>query len=139
MVPGNALTLTTTTSSSGTTSTAAVGAFELAGDADEVTVTIKDSNGLDGAHADLRRSRIPAFTTSRWDGTTDSGAQAADGNYTISVAATNGSDTVDDHGFDAGLGEKRDQQRQRLHARCGCAGHFHHRRRETDSLTGVAT
>lgn len=84
MVPGNGLQL-----SSGKS----VGAFELAGDADTVEVTIKDSNGivmktltLDDMDAGLHN-----FT---WDGKTTDGAQAVDGSYTISVAATAGSDKV---------------------------------------------
>jgi flagellar basal-body rod modification protein FlgD len=84
MVPGNGLQLS---------SSAAVGAFELAGDADAVEVTIKDSNGLEVRTLKLgdMKAGLQDFT---WDGKTNSGAQAADGNYTISVAATSGSDKV---------------------------------------------
>lgn len=85
MVPGSALQLT---------SSQAVGALELAKDADAVEVTIKDSNGL--AVRTLKLGDLSVglhdFT---WDGKTDNGAQAADGTYSISVAATAGSDKVD--------------------------------------------
>jgi flagellar basal-body rod modification protein FlgD len=84
MVPGNGLQL-----SSGKS----VGAFELAGDADAVKVTIKDSNGLEVRTLTLSdmKAGLQDFT---WDGKTNGGAQAADGSYTISVAATAGSDKV---------------------------------------------
>lgn len=93
MVPGSTLTLTTTTSSSGTTTTAAVGAYTLAGAADKVTVTIKNSDGqvVRTLNFDAQNAGLHDFS---WDGTTDTGGTAAVGNYTISVAASNGSDKV---------------------------------------------
>ena len=93
MVPGNALALTTTTASDGTKSTAAVGAYELAGNADKVTVTIKDSNGQTVRTLTFGQQSSGLHDFS-WDGTTDTGTAAAAGNYTISVAAANGSDAV---------------------------------------------
>jgi flagellar basal-body rod modification protein FlgD len=84
MVPGNGLVL-----SSG----AGVGGLVLDTDADAVTVTISDSNGI--VQRTLKLGDLEAglhnFT---WDGTTDSGAKAADGNYTIKVEATAGDDKV---------------------------------------------
>jgi flagellar basal-body rod modification protein FlgD len=70
-------------------SSIAGGGFELASAADSVKVTIKDSNGLTVRTLDLgsQESGVRTFT---WDGKTDSGAQAVDGNYKISVAATQG-------------------------------------------------
>ncbi len=84
MVPGSALQLA---------SGASAGAFELAGAADNVTVTIKDSNGLVVRTLSLgaQDSGVHDFT---WDGKSDSGTQAADGNYTISIAANQGSSAV---------------------------------------------
>lgn len=84
MVPGSALAL-----SSG----AAIGGFELDKDADAVTVTITDSNGTAVRTMSLGDlgSGLHDFT---WDGATDSGAQAADGSYKITVAATAGTDKV---------------------------------------------
>ena len=63
----------------------AYGGFELPSAADKVTVTIKDANGLKGAQARTGRCGRRRFNFS-WDGLTTNGAQAASGNYTISVA-----------------------------------------------------
>jgi flagellar basal-body rod modification protein FlgD len=84
MVPGSGLTL-----SSG----AGVGGFLLDGDADTVKVTISDSNGVVQRTLTLGdlEAGLHNFT---WDGATDSGAKAADGSYSISVAATAGEDKV---------------------------------------------
>lgn len=84
MVPGNGLTLS---------SSAGVGGFVLDQDADAVTVTITDSNGIvqRTLTLDAQDAGLHNFT---WDGTTDSGAKAVDGNYSISVSATAGSDKV---------------------------------------------
>jgi flagellar hook assembly protein FlgD len=41
--------------------------------ADQVTVTIKDPNGMVDAHASTWAILMPARTTSAWDGTTDAG------------------------------------------------------------------
>jgi flagellar basal-body rod modification protein FlgD len=84
MVPGNTLMLS---------SSAAVGGIELASAADDVKVTIKDSNGIAVRTVSLGKqdAGIQNFV---WDGKTDSGAQAADGNYTVSVAAKQGDKAV---------------------------------------------
>ena len=84
MVPGTGLTLS---------SSAGVGGFVLDQDADAVTVTITDSNGIvqRTLTLDAQDAGLHNFT---WDGTTDSGATAVDGTYSISVAATAGSDKV---------------------------------------------
>jgi flagellar basal-body rod modification protein FlgD len=84
MVPGSSLTLS---------SSAGVGGFILAGDADAVKVTISDSNGVV-----VRTMTLGALDTGlhnfAWDGTTDSGAKAVDGAYSIAVEATAGKDKV---------------------------------------------
>lgn len=84
LVPGNALTL-----SSG------VGGFgyELAGPADEVTATIKDANGIVVRTLSLGSAEAGVQVVP-WDGKADSGAQAADGKYTVSVSAKYGKDAV---------------------------------------------
>jgi flagellar basal-body rod modification protein FlgD len=84
MVPGSSLALS---------SSAAIGGFELASDADAVTVTISDSNGVAVRTMSLgsMSSGLHDFT---WDGATDSGATAADGSYKIAVSATAGTDRV---------------------------------------------
>jgi len=84
LVPGSALLLT---------SGAAVGGIELSAAADKVTVTIKDGNGLAVRTLALgdMEAGVHNFT---WDGLTDSGAQAVDGSYSISVAAKQGTENV---------------------------------------------
>jgi flagellar basal-body rod modification protein FlgD len=74
-------------------SSASVGGVDLAGAADEVTVCITDANGLP-----IKTLSLGALTAGvhnfSWDGKTDTGAQAADGNYTISVAAKQSGEKV---------------------------------------------
>lgn len=75
------------------TQAGAVGGIELASDADEVTVTIKDANGLE-----IRKLKLGSLdagvTNFTWDGTSDAGAAAAIGNYRITVEAKSGSEKV---------------------------------------------
>mgnify|MGYP000896395721 CR=1 FL=1 len=67
----------------------AIGGIELDEPADRVTVTIKDANGL--AVRTLELGGLEAGSRAfSWDGKTDSGAQAADGAYSISVNALRG-------------------------------------------------
>lgn len=80
MVEGKALTL-----SGGK----AYGGIELASAADKVTVTIKDANGLEVRKLELGDAEA-GISNFAWDGLTASGAQAVDGNYTMSVSATRG-------------------------------------------------
>lgn len=84
MVAGNNLTLT---------SAGAVGGVELASAADQVTVTIKDANGLVVKTLNLG-SRPAGVNDFSWDGTNDAGTAAVAGNYSISVAAKQGQDKV---------------------------------------------
>ena len=84
MVGGSSLTLA---------GSKAYGGFELATAADKVTVTIKDSKGLEVRKMELGSSDAGVFNFA-WDGKSTNGTQAVDGNYTISVSATRGSDTV---------------------------------------------
>lgn len=84
LVPGSGLQLA---------SGAAVGGVELDGSADEVTVTISDANGL--AVKTLSLGALDAGVHNfSWDGKATNGAQAADGNYTITVAAKQGGEKV---------------------------------------------
>jgi flagellar basal-body rod modification protein FlgD len=65
----------------------AVGGVTLQRDADRVVVTISDAAGRTVRNLDL--GALPSGATSfTWDGNTDAGAAAADGIYTIAVAAT---------------------------------------------------
>ena len=84
MVEGTGLTLS---------GSKAYGGFELATSADKVTVTIKDSKGLEVRKMELGSSDAGVFNFA-WDGKSTNGTQAVDGNYTMSVSATRGSDTV---------------------------------------------
>ena len=80
MVGGSSLTLA---------GSKAYGGFELASAADKVTVTIKDSNGLEVRKLELGDAEA-GISNFAGDGLTSSGAQAVDGKYTMSVSATRG-------------------------------------------------
>jgi flagellar basal-body rod modification protein FlgD len=84
MVPGSTLAM-----SQGT----ALGGFELAGNADSVSVTIRNANGIAVRTLDLG-AQGAGVNNFQWDGKTDSGAKAADGNYSISVKAVQGGNAV---------------------------------------------
>ena len=83
LVPGSSLTLG---------EKGGIGGFELATAADEATVSIKDGNGLVMRTLSLgaQDAGIVPFV---WDGKTDSGEQAALGNYSYSIAAKSGTNT----------------------------------------------
>lgn len=85
MVEGSALTLT---------SSGAVGGLELSAAADQVLLTIKDANGLTIKTLDLGNLGAGAHNFA-WDGKADSGAQAVNGDYSISLAARRGSEKVE--------------------------------------------
>ncbi len=89
LVPGNSLTLASSAAAgSGSAPTlAAYGGISLAQAADSVTVTVKDASGATVRTIDLGSlgAGVQDFS---WNGTTDSGAQAAAGAYTYSVKAT---------------------------------------------------
>ena len=92
LVPGSGLALQNGT---------AVGGVNLSGAADGVTVTIKDSNGLTMRTLDL--GAMAAGTNAfQWDGKTDSGAAAAPGSYSFSVAAVQGTNKVAASGLQLG-------------------------------------
>jgi len=84
LVPGSALNL-----SSGK----AYGGLEMEGPADSVTATVKDAKGQVVRTLNLGSMKT-GLNTFSWDGNTDSGATAADGNYTVSIAAKQGGNTV---------------------------------------------
>lgn len=71
----------------------ALGGVELDVPADRVSVTIRDGSGL--AVKTLELGRLPAGAKGYvWDGTTDSGAVVAEGNYTVSVKAMLGDNVI---------------------------------------------
>lgn len=75
------------------TDAGAVGGVELGANADQVTVTIKDANGLVINTVNLGKmaAGLQNFT---WDGKNDAGVRAVNGNYSITVSATRGSEKV---------------------------------------------
>lgn len=85
LVAGNGLVLT---------DAGAVGGVDLAADADQVVVTVKDANGL--AVKTINLGGLEAGTHNFiWDGTDDAGTKAVNGNYSISVTAKRGDTKVD--------------------------------------------
>ena len=76
------------------TDSGAVGGVELNSAADQVVLTIKDANGLPIKTMNL--DDLDAGTHNfAWDGKADSGAQAVNGAYSVSVVAKRGSDKVE--------------------------------------------
>jgi flagellar basal-body rod modification protein FlgD len=84
LVPGTSIALASGTGLAG---------VDLASNADNVTVTIKDANGLV-----VRTMSLGALNAGvngfAWDGKTDSGAAAADGSYTMGITARQGQNDV---------------------------------------------
>ena len=73
--------------------TGAVGGLQLDASADAVTVSVKDPNGI--VVRSLSLGNLDAGTHNfSWDGTTDAGVKAVNGNYSISVAATRGGENL---------------------------------------------
>lgn len=72
----------------------AVGGLELAGPADRVSVSIKDASGLVVKTLELGGLDAGSHVFD-WDGSTDGGAQAAAGTYSVAVSARRGEDKVD--------------------------------------------
>ena len=72
----------------------AVGGVELGANADQVTITIKDANGIVMNTVNLGRldAGVHNFV---WDGKNDAGVQAVNGAYSITVAAMRGTEKVD--------------------------------------------
>jgi flagellar basal-body rod modification protein FlgD len=84
LVPGTALVLTDSQS---------VGGVNLAGDVDSLKITISDSSGKAVKTVDLGK-QTAGLVNFVWDGSTDSGAVAADGSYTFTAAGKSGTSTV---------------------------------------------
>lgn len=68
---------------------AAIAGIELAQPVDALKVTISDSHGVAIRNIDLK-AHPAGISTIGWDGKTDSGAEAAEGDYTFEVSATQG-------------------------------------------------
>jgi flagellar basal-body rod modification protein FlgD len=67
---------------------------DLSRAADSVTVTVLDGSGKAVHSIDLGKQDA-GIQALQWDGTTDSGTPAADGNYTFKVTASSGGESVD--------------------------------------------
>jgi flagellar basal-body rod modification protein FlgD len=78
LAPGNKLQLA---------ASAATGGFTLAAAADHVVVTISDASGHAVRQLDLG-AQASGTTGFNWDGHTDSGAAATDGQYSFTIQAT---------------------------------------------------
>lgn len=80
----------------------AAGGVELTGPADQVTVTIKDANGLVIKTLSLG-AMDPGIHNFGWDGKAEDGTPAVDGKYSISVEAKRGEDVVTAKALEFGL------------------------------------
>lgn len=99
LVAGSKLVLSSSTTTDSTTkeevtTKTAVGGIKLASAADSVTLTVKDSSGNVVSVQNLGAQKAGVFNYS-WDGTTDAKTVAADGTYTISVSALQGTSKVE--------------------------------------------
>lgn len=96
---------------------------ELASAADRVTVTIKDANGLVVRTLELGDLSAGSHAF-QWDGTANSGAAAADGAYTFSVAAAQGTNKVDTTALSVGLVSSVERTATGLTLNVGQTGSF---------------
>ena len=98
LVAGSKLVLSSSTEKDSTgkevTTKTAVGGIKLASAADSVTLTVKDSSGNVVSVQNLGAQKAGVFNYS-WDGTTDAKTIAADGTYSISVSALQGTNKVE--------------------------------------------
>ena len=93
LVPGTNLQLQNST---------AVGGVNLAQAADSVVVSVLDSSGQTVDTVDLGAQAAGVFGF-QWDGSTNNGATAADGNYTFSVQASQGGNAINAAALAAGV------------------------------------
>ncbi len=101
----------------------AIGGVDLGGAADSVTVTIKDSAGLVVKTVDLGAHDAGSISFS-WDGTTDSGAKAANGAYSISVSARQGGQDVAAKALELGVVSSVARTSQGVSLNLGALGMF---------------
>ena len=98
LVAGSKLVLSSSTEKDSTgkevTTKTAVGGIKLASAADSVTLTVKDSSGNVVSVQNLGAQKAGVFNYS-WVGTTDAKTIAADGTYSISVSALQGTNKVE--------------------------------------------
>ncbi len=88
LVAGNSISLSSSTAASGTgTTSAGYLGVNLPQGANNLTITINDSSGNQVKQITLGTQSAGTLPLS-WDGSTDTGTTAPDGNYTFSVKAT---------------------------------------------------
>lgn len=80
----------------------AVAGIELPQPVDQLKVTILDSAGIPVRHMELD-AKPAGISTIPWDGKTDSGTKAADGNYTFAVSAKQGGNDIKVNTLSLGL------------------------------------
>jgi len=101
----------------------AIGGVELAEPADRVSVVIKDASGI--AVKTLEMGGLAAGSRAfAWDGTTDSGAQAADGVYSIAVSAQRGEAKVNATALELGVVSSVARTGQGISLNVGALGAF---------------
>jgi len=84
LVPGNAMSLE---------NNAALGGFELLQPVDKLSVTILDNSGIAVRTLELG-AQSSGVNTFLWDGMTNNGASAANGNYTFAINAKQGDQEI---------------------------------------------
>lgn len=80
----------------------AVGGFELDGDADKVTLTIKDADGKVVKTVDLGAAKAGSHLYA-WDGKDDADTVLKDGTYTTTVEASKGGEAVTSRPLQLGM------------------------------------
>jgi len=101
----------------------AIGGIELAEPADRVTVVIRDANGI--AMKTLELGGLAAGSRAfAWDGTTDSGTQAAEGAYSIAVSAQRGDTKVSTTALELGIVSSVARTSQGVSLNVGALGAF---------------
>ncbi|MDX5363628.1 MAG: flagellar hook assembly protein FlgD [Pseudazoarcus pumilus] len=78
-----------------------IAGFELPNGADKVTLSIRDSSGIEVAKVDFEDFEAGSHNYV-WDGTTLDGSAAAAGLYSVKVTATIGGETVDANALEFG-------------------------------------
>ncbi len=71
----------------------AAGGFNLSAPADNVNISIRDSNNVEVANETLTNQDAGVHSFA-WDGTTSNGTTAANGTYTMTITATKGTDAI---------------------------------------------
>ncbi|MBA3034076.1 MAG: flagellar hook assembly protein FlgD [Gammaproteobacteria bacterium] len=114
LVPGSALQLV---------EGSAVGALELSGPADQVTVAIKDASGLVQRTINLGALSAGVHGFS-WDGMNDGGAPVVDGSYSMSIAAEQGGKSVTANALALGMVSSITRAGQGMAVNVGSLGAF---------------